>query len=315
METASAGNAPAAIEARSDGEEAGSGIPDGTASGTSDPAIVASVADLGVVEETLLIPLVARAIADRDHPQLGFRDAAAEKTIERLGVDPARFSFDRSSMIGSVLRASWFDAVATQFLRRHPAGLCVSLGSGLDARAQRIGIDRFPKARWVDVDFPQVVALRQAVLPEMSQVTALGCDITDPSWLSQIDWPKGHPALFLSEGVLMYLDPADGYGLVLDIVRAAKARTAEIELCFDYSSPMMVRFSRRHPSVSKTRASFTWGIRTPHIFTRLDPRLEIVEHTDIMSECGAFPRLSKALYAVFTLGRRFYGMVRLRRPA
>lgn len=120
---------------------------------------------LAGVPETLLITLAARLMANRHNPDLRFVDAAAEEVGRSIGFDPARFANDKASMRGCVARGQWFDQVAARFPAAHPEGLVVSIGSGLDTRANRL----IPplSADWVDIDFPEVIALRDAHVPAL----------------------------------------------------------------------------------------------------------------------------------------------------
>lgn len=272
-------------------------------------------APLDGVPETLLIPLAARANAKRLHPDLGFDDPQAAELFARVPQDAGRFLDDRSSMRGAVLRAQWFDQVARDFLTRHPGGLCVSMGSGLDTRPARLPLADYPNATWVDVDLPAVVAWRAALIAPTDRVYTVAADLTAPGWLDRVDWPAGQPALFLAEGVLMYLDADDAEGLIAALCQAANRRAAEMELAFDYASPLMVRFSRRHPSVAKTDASFHWGLKRPSDLARIDPDLRMVGIGDVMRRSGVGPAAFMAVYRALTFGRRFYACLHLaRRP-
>lgn len=59
---------------------------------------------LGVVGETLLTPLYARANAERLLPGIGLRDPLAAGLLERAGHDPARVLTDRSNLAGALHR-------------------------------------------------------------------------------------------------------------------------------------------------------------------------------------------------------------------
>ena len=54
---------------------------------TVQPNTGRSIADLGCVEQTLLIPLAARALARRFLPHRGFADPAAEAIVARLAYE------------------------------------------------------------------------------------------------------------------------------------------------------------------------------------------------------------------------------------
>src|SRR5919109_2028162 len=109
------------------------------------------VTGLTGVSETLLIPLIARAQARTRFPDLGFADPAAERILAQLDVDPDRFGQHVPTMRGAIIRAQAFDRLAAAFAAAHPSGLAVSLGAGLDTRA-----DRVAGLAWADMDLPAV---------------------------------------------------------------------------------------------------------------------------------------------------------------
>lgn len=266
-----------------------------------------SVKGLGDVPETLLIPLAARILAPSLNPDLGFDDPAAPQIAERLAFDPARYAGDRGSMRGSIVRAQWFDGVARKFIAVHPDGLAISLGSGLDARPQRVGVPA--GFDWVDLDFPEVVALRRALLPDSNSIAADATDVA--GWAAALPWREGRPALVIAEGVLMYFEPGAAEATIAAIARTARARRSSLELTFDFASPLMVAQSRRHPSVSKTNARFAWALPRPERLDAIAPGLELVETYDIMRRSGAMARIISATYGLLSR-RRFYGAARYR---
>lgn len=271
-----------------------------------------SVAGLGDVAETLLIPLAARALAPTLNPDLCFRDPIAEDTLARLDTAPERFIGDRASMRGSIVRTLWFDRTAAAFLRDHPGGLCVSLGAGLDRRADRIGIERFPEAAWVDLDVEPVIAIRQQVFGVAGKAVDMAADLIAPNWPAALPWPAARPAFFLAEGVLMYLQPSNAEALFRQLARASDARHAPIHLAFDYASPWMVRNSARHPSVRKTKARFHWALARPADLASIDPRLTLVEQADITASSGRVPALMGMVHRLLT-GREIYACAHLSR--
>lgn len=264
-----------------------------------------SVSNLAAVPETLLIPLAARIVAPQRYPAFGFADREAKRIADQIGFDPARFSGDVASMRGSVARALWFDRVVSAFLAANPEGLCVSIGSGLDDRPARIGLQT-SGVDWVDVEFAEVARLRDALIAPRPNVRCVIVEDADPqSWLSSVPWTTGRPALVLAEGVLMYFSPEDGERLLRRLTAAVRERSASLDLAADFATPVMVRNSRHHKSLSATRARFVWGVGQPADLTTIAPGLAVVEVGDIPRQSGLKARTLSALYRAFT-GRPIY---------
>lgn len=263
---------------------------------------------LGAIPETLLIPLAARVIASSWFPRAGFADSAAEAIAGRLDTDLSRFTKNRGSMHASILRACWFDDVARRFLAMHPDGLCISLGAGLDTRAQRIGLVDHDRATWLDLDLPEVVALRTMLIPDARNIRSLVGDAADPVvWIDAAPWTSGRPLLVLIEGVIMYLPIAQVRGLVQALCAAADDRGAEMWLALDYASPFMARTARSHPSVAKTSASFASFLRRPSDLCDGQKGLDVLDHRDISSAAGAAGFVVGSLHRLLTGGRRIHG--------
>jgi O-methyltransferase involved in polyketide biosynthesis len=77
----------------------------------------------------------------------------------------------------------------------------LDLGAGLDGRMFRVAPP--PTVDWYDVDFPEVVAVRQQVLPQRANAHGIGADLTDPHWLDDV--PTGRPAVIVADGLVGFL--------------------------------------------------------------------------------------------------------------
>jgi O-methyltransferase involved in polyketide biosynthesis len=111
-----------------------------------------------------------------------------------------------------VLRARWLDATVHAFLRRHPGGVVVSLGCGLDPRFSRCDDGQ---VRFFDLDLPELIALKRRWIAESERYRMLGCSVLDPGWLEDVGRHRGEPMLFLAEGLFMYLPAEEVRQLVL----------------------------------------------------------------------------------------------------
>lgn len=271
----------------------------------TDAATLKTKPALGGVPETLLIPLAARLLAAKQNPDLGFLDSAAEAVGAALDFDPARFAGDQASMRGSLVRAQWFDSIVERFVAAYPDALVLSIGSGLDTRANRLSLPE--GVAWVDIDFPEVAALRDALVPPLPRVRSLAGDGADvAAWADLVDWRDGRAVLVIAEGVSMYLEPEQGVAWVRALAANAERKASALALALDLASPFMVRHGRRNPSVRKTEASFKWGVREPAEIERLGAGFVLKETSfDVTRRVGLAPRIGGAMYRMFT-GRPIY---------
>lgn len=158
--------------------------------------------DLQGVPETLLLPLWGRACDARSpRPILG--DAHAAALVDRLDFDFARISNQLSdySSLYWARRALLLDARVRAFAAEHPGGVVVNVGCGLDTTFQRVDNGQL---RWVDLDLPEVVRVRRALLPEGPRNRLVAASVLDPGWLDAV--VEEGPLLVVAGGVLFYFD-------------------------------------------------------------------------------------------------------------
>ncbi len=111
-------------------------------------------------KETYLATLYGKALdASAARPILGDRWAA--DAVARIDYNFEGLNLPRGHDITLPLRAGHFDRWTRAFLAANPASTVLHLGCGLDTRVYRI--DPEPRVRWFDVDFPDVIALREAL--------------------------------------------------------------------------------------------------------------------------------------------------------
>jgi O-methyltransferase involved in polyketide biosynthesis len=209
----------------------------------------ACTAGLSPIPETMLIALRCRAAATLQ-PQPLIRDEYALDLLRKLD-EPIPPQVMVGSRVGVANRTMFFDRQAMDFVRRHPNGVVVNLGCGLDARRLRLGLQEYS---WFDLDVPEAVALRKKLLPEASSQLYLEASAFDGTWYDRI--PQNRPVLFIAEGLLMYFTENEVKRLLLDLF----ARFPQGECLWEIMSTWMARNVSLHPDVRKSRAVFKWGI-------------------------------------------------------
>jgi O-methyltransferase involved in polyketide biosynthesis len=164
-------------------------------------------------QESLFLTLAGRALDSRlPHPFLG--DTMADEILRKTGYDPlAKFPTMRSRLIDPrtkvfdiAVRAKRLDEVVRRFVARHPDAVVLDLGAGLDGRIFRI--DPPSTVAWYDVDFPEVIALREQVVPHHAHAYGIGADVTHERWLDAV--PSDRPAVIVADGLIAFL-PQDGF--------------------------------------------------------------------------------------------------------
>ena len=255
---------------------------------------------LSAVPSTLLITLAARARGDTMFPTVAVGDARAQALLARATSDPAPYLAHRPSIYGVLARTRVFCDLTAQFLARHPGATGVNLGCGLSDYFQ--WLDRGDN-RWLDADLPEVIALRQQLLPAASERQRCATvDLSRPGWWAALGLPGADapsPVSLICEGVLMYLEPDQAQAFLREFGEHAPAGS---QLLFDAMCWLAAGRGQRNPSVRHTGADFHWGPRRVDELSQAHPRLELLGTHRVMEGYGAF-------YATLSpLFRRLFGV-------
>ena len=163
------------------------------------------MADLDGVSATTLWTLRNRALEAR-RPDSTFTDPLAVRMYEAIDTDFERFGTPSQS---HPLRALAVDKEINDFLDTHPDGTVVALAEGLQTTYWRLGR---PVKRWVGVDLPEVITLREKLLPAEDAIEHIAGSALDTSWADGIDTDSG--VIITAEGLLMYLEPDEARTLI-----------------------------------------------------------------------------------------------------
>ena len=167
------------------------------------------------VSETALLTLKVRATEAR-RPDGIIDDPMAIELVDAIEYDFAKFGYTRRQDMA--LRALAFDHAARAYLVDHPAATVVALAEGLQTSFYRIAAgdvgDRF---RWLTVDLPPIIELRNKLLPASDRVAVCAQSALDYSWMDRVDDADG--VFITAEGLLMYLQPAEAMTLIAECAR------------------------------------------------------------------------------------------------
>lgn len=235
------------------------------------------VTTLGTVQETLLIPLWARARESRE-PNPILRDPKAAEIVASLDYDFSRFEREtKLTQIVACVLATIFDRWTRKFLEEHPDGTVVEIGAGLDTRFERLDNGR---VRWFDLDLPDAIDVRRRFFAETDRRRFLAMSALDPAWTEIVAAASGGgPVLIMAEAVLLYFEEADVrklFGMIAD-------RFAGNLVAFDTCGRLAQRNSRKLEAVRITGAEFRWGIDDVHEIEAWDPRFRVLEVDSVMN--------------------------------
>ena len=167
------------------------------------------------VSETALLTLLVRATEAR-RPDSVIDDPMAIKLVDSIDFDFGKFGFTRRQDMA--LRALTFDRYTRRYLVDHPSATVVALAEGLQTSFYRLDAsglgDQF---RWLTVDLPPIIELRDRLLPHSDRVTTIAQSALDFSWMDRVDPTDG--VFITTEGLLMYLQPEEALGLIAECAK------------------------------------------------------------------------------------------------
>lgn len=224
------------------------------------------------ISETALLTLYFKA-QETKRPDRIIEDPKAIEILEKLGVDMSRFRDKRMSQVGTVIRVRRFDRQTRRILAEWDRPVVVHLACGLDDRFLRTDSG---KGVQVDLDLPDVMAVRERFLPGSERNPQIGASMFETAWMDELlERYPGHRFAFIMEGVLMYLQEPDIQGLFRNLAQ----RFPGGELHFDAVSPWMARNSKMHDSIREygDDVRFHWGLGGLRDIESWDPALKFGE--------------------------------------
>jgi O-methyltransferase involved in polyketide biosynthesis len=211
--------------------------------------------NLDGVAETLLIPLYHRAV-ESQRPDAIMRDEKAAALVKQMNYDFSKVRKIRTTegnIVARLMLTREIDRYARDFLSRHPEGIVVHIGCGLDSRFERVDNG---KVAWYDLDLPEVIDLRRMFIGgEKGRYHLLGCSVLEDSWLDALKQHCQHPFLFLADNVFIYFSEEEVRSLVLKL----RDHFPGAELVFDGWSPFFIWLGNRQLSRTKFKNLLRWG--------------------------------------------------------
>ena len=220
---------------------------------------------LGAVQETLFIPLAARAReTQRKHPVL--RDPKAVELVQSIDYDAGKYSRGAGGLV-TVLRTAIIDYWVRSFLAAHPAATVVEIGTGLNTRFERVDNGQ---VHWFDLDLPDVIELRRTFFADTDRRRTVAASVLAEEWLPAVAQSR-RPYFFVADGVLAYLPEEE--------VMAALARIAGqfpgALIALDTYPRQILDRQHRLAARKGIAARWAWACDDPRTLERFG--LEVVE--------------------------------------
>lgn len=189
------------------------------------------------VQETLIIPLYSRKLCSELYPSI-YRDETAVRLIDKIDYDfsdaakSSRGLMQRFGSLEVAMRQNDLAFEVRDYLKGHPKAAVVNLGCGLDGTGRACDNG---SCKIYNLDYPDVIAVRNELLPAGEREENIPCDLNDTEWFTKIDASNG--AIFFASGVFYYF--------LTEQVKALVQKTADAfpggVLVFDAANRTAVR--------------------------------------------------------------------------
>ena len=156
------------------------------------------------VQETLILPLYSRKLCTELYPNL-YQDETAVHLIDQIDYDfsqaekNSRSLMQRFGALEVAMRQNDLAFEVKDYLKIHPNAAVVNLGCGLDSTGRNCDNG---SCKIYNLDFPDVITVRNELLPAGEREENIPCDLNDTAWFSKIDASGG--AVFFASGVFYY---------------------------------------------------------------------------------------------------------------
>ena len=219
-----------------------------------------------------------------------FNDPIAVLCLERLvfmaSEEEKRWIIGRKRFYGGIgahdaiagaRRARIFDDSVNRFITGNPPCTVINLGCGFDTRFWRI---ENRDCRYVEIDLPEVVALKREILKDKLGYELFGCSVLDASWIDQVTANGNSRFLLLAEGLFPYLPKPD----VIQLFQQLAQRFVRSQLVFDtvpekWTKGIWKSLLRLHSRLDfGLDVSWVFGIKNPRDIESYAPGLRVLGH-------------------------------------
>ncbi|MBQ9562280.1 MAG: class I SAM-dependent methyltransferase [Lachnospiraceae bacterium] len=248
------------------------------------------------VQETLIIPLFGRLVCSEHFPEL-FSDPEAERICNSLDYDFAEKRKKMESPAGlfgalEVAQRQYdLRCEVEMYLKDHPDAAVVNMGCGLDDTFRKCDNGR---CRGYNVDLPDVIRVRDELLPAGERETNLACDLNDDAWMDQIDASGG--AVFFATGVFYYFKTEDVKRLFTRMAERFPGAVLAFDACNERGAKLMRKTWLKEAGITDVSAFFSledeaelrgWSRH----FSSVTAKSYMRGYRDIYGEVGLFHKL------------------------
>jgi len=231
--------------------------------------------NISPVSRTAILTLIARVVAS-EKENATYNDPMAVHCLERLtsivSEEDRRWITREKRIYGGIQahhaiagarRAKVFDDAANRFVADNPQCTVINLACGFDTRFWRIANEN---CRYVEIDLPEVVALKEKILKDQLGYELIGCSVLDASWIDRVTANGNSRFLLLAEGLFPWLPKPDA----TQLFRLLAQRFARSQLVLDIVPEKWTKGVWK--KLLGLEIKLTWGLDVFWVFGIKHPR-------------------------------------------
>jgi len=240
--------------------------------------------ELGIVEDTLFVPMLGRIYASENCKAILYDQKALELKVYLPKNVIENDQQTQYTYIASASRSANMDRYIADFLKRKPDGIIVQLGVGLETTFYR---NDNGHTQWYGIDLPHVIDYRQSLLTETNREKYMAGDAFKEEWLTKIRAKHAQePLLIVASGLFYYFEEVQ----ILGLMRMLHGH-GDIELIFDtVNKSGMTMMSKKHMK--------TVGHEDAKMFFYVDSAQELADkvgdYVSVLSEENFYRHIDKA---------------------
>ena len=242
--------------------------------------------DLSDVSRTAILTLLGHVNAS-EKENVVFNDPMAVLCLEKLmsiaSVKEKKWITWQKRLIATpdaralARRVKTFDNLANLFISKYPKCTVINLACGFDTRFWRI---ENKDCRYIEIDLPEVVALKREILKDQLSYELIGCSVLDASWIDLVITNGNSNFLLLAEGIFMFLPKQDVKNLLQLLTQKLIRSQLVVEMAHEkWTNSFWKMMFALQARVWGLDVSFTFGIKDPRDLESYAPGLRV--HGDV----------------------------------